>query len=152
MYKLSEKNIRCSRDSFLHPLPLFIETLFVRYFQIFFFFFHSRYIYPSQVWSGFLVFGVFRNRGIITLKLVEIFFFSSCFALLPQTKVARFNQNFVVPALAISYLALNIHKLKFVTRRKEGFYVSPLCRGVTPKIEIQWYVSGERYGKFLPGY
>lgn len=70
-------------------------------------------------------------------KIGRNFFFSSCFALLPQTKVSRFNQNFVVPALAISYLALNIHKLKFVTRRKEGFYVSPLCRGVTPKIEIQ---------------
>lgn len=70
-------------------------------------------------------------------KIGRNFFFLSCFALLPQTKVSRFNQNFVVPALAISYLALNIHKLKFVTRRKEGFYVSPLCRGVTPKIEIQ---------------
>lgn len=137
---------------FSPPSPPFYRDVIRSIFPNLFFFFHSRYIYPSRVWSGFLIFGVFRNRGIITLKLVEIFFFLSCFELLPQTKVLRFNQNFVVPALAISYLALNIHKLKFVTRRKEGFYVSPLCRGVTPKIEIQWYVSGERYGKFLPGY
>lgn len=137
MNKLPEKNIRCSRDSFLHPLPLFIETLFVRYFQIFFFFF-SFTVYLS--FTGMI--RIFNFRCVSKprnnySKIGRNFFFLSCFALLPQTKVSRFNQNFVVPALAISYLALNIHKLKFVTRRKEGFYVSPLCRGVTPKIEIQ---------------
>lgn len=71
-------------------------------------------------------------------KIGRNFFFFFLLRIASTNKsVSRFNQNFVVPALAISYLALNIHKLKFVTRRKEGFYVSPLCRGVTPKIEIQ---------------
>ena len=122
---------------FSPPSPPFYRDVIRSIFpNLFFFFSFTVYLSFTDMIRIFNFRCVSKPRNNYS-KIGRNFFFLSCFALLPQTKVSRFNQNFVVPALAISYLALNIHKLKFVTRRKEGFYVSPLCRGVTPKIEIQ---------------